>query len=138
MAADKRAPRSRHGRTRLLATLGLALTLLLSAGGCASSAKKDAAQKGFMAGQQQAWSNMQIANPNSIRVIGPVNNPLVEWVEDLTVAGVLVAAEYLAPGDPKEIRVVRAGRVIWMISGQGLLRGQDMPALPGDIIEVRP
>ncbi len=116
-------------------TLGF---LAVSVSGCKS--KPDAraqAQSAFIAGQQQAFAQMQAARRNVIRILGNVRNPEVPWTEGLTLAQVLVAADYLSSRDPSEIVVTRQGQQ-YRVDPKDLLQGKDWPVEPGDTVEFRP
>ena len=111
--------------------------LVLVAAGCASKSKTKAdAEAAFVAGQQQAWTQIQQMRPNSVRVIGPVHQPLIEWTEKLTLAEAIVAAGYQGP-DPRIIVVRRNGQPI-AVDPQRLLSGDDMPLERGDVVEILP
>ena len=114
------------------------LVLALAAAGCASKSKADAkAHATFLAGQQQAVSRMYDLERTGIRMIGPVQNPLIAWTEDLTLAEAIVAAGYVGARDPRQIIIVREGQPIRVDPNQ-LLRGGDLPLQPSDIVELRP
>jgi hypothetical protein len=112
--------------------------LPLAIAGCTGKSKAEAkAHAAFLAGQQQAMSRMYDLDRTGIRVIGPVQNPLVAWTQDLTLAGAIVAAGYLGARDPREIIIVREGQPI-RVNPRQLLQGWDMPLQPADILELRP
>jgi hypothetical protein len=70
-------------------------------------------------------------------MIGPVQNPLIAWTEDLTLAEAIVAAGYVGTRDPREIIIVREGQPI-RVDPEQLLHGEDVPLQPSDIVEIRP
>ena len=115
------------------------LFLLLVAGvilcGCVSKSKSDLrVAQAYMAGQRQAGGLNQ---SHTISVLGDVTNHTVEWVEDITLAKALVAADYKGIRNPREIWVRRKGQR-YPISVKALLSGKEDPALePGDIIEIQ-
>lgn len=117
--------------------LGL-LLVALAAGGCASRAKSEAqARAAFAAGQQQGMTQVLDARRTGIRVIGTVRNPEIPWMDDLTLAEALVAAEYTSPRDPRQIVIIRRGERL-PVDPQALLRGKDFLLVPGDTIELLP
>src|SRR5437667_12054051 len=78
--------------------------------GCTTKSNAKAqARAAYAAGQQQALERV-LQSRNSVTVIGAVRNPLVPWTEDLTLAKALVAADYYARGNPREIIIVRNGQ----------------------------
>jgi len=118
--------------------LNCILLLVFTACGCASKSKAQArARAAFMAGQQQAIARVYDLDRTGIRILGPVQNPLVAWSEDLTLARTVVAAGYVGARDPREIIIVREGQSIRVDPGQ-LLHGEDVPLQPSDIVEIRP
>ncbi|MCW5553561.1 MAG: MoaD/ThiS family protein [Verrucomicrobiae bacterium] len=120
-----------------LFSLGL-LLLTLTAGGCVSRAKSEArAQAAFAAGQQHATTQLLESRRTSIRVIGSVRNPEIPWMDDLTLAEALVAADYASPRDPRQIVIIRRGERL-PVEPQALLRGEDFLLAPGDTIELLP
>lgn len=114
------------------------LLFALVTGGCTSRSKaKGQAQAAYAAGQQQAIARMSDAQRTSIRVMGNVRNPEIPWTDGLTLARVIVAAEYLGAHNPRQIAVVRQ-RERFPIDPNTLLRGQDIPLEPGDAVEIHP
>ncbi len=114
---------------------GLALLAALS--GCVSKSKARAqAQEAFLAGQRQAMALQQTREP-SVSFVGPVNNRLIPWTENLTLAHALVAAEYVGRADPSALVIVRDSRPI-SVNPKDLLSGKDVPLQQGDIIHVIP
>jgi hypothetical protein len=114
------------------------LLLALAAGGCATRSQADAkARTAFMAGQQQALARAYELQRTSIRIIGNVKNPLVEWAESLTLAQAIVAADYQGVADPGEIIVIRNGQPI-RVDPKRLLGGEDFLLQSGDTVEIRP
>ncbi|HSU54261.1 MAG TPA: hypothetical protein VLT36_09400 [Candidatus Dormibacteraeota bacterium] len=136
-----RSPKSLLIRTRELPRLQASIACLcavLSAGCVSKSKAKAQAQAAYLAGQQQAMARMQMQQPRGqgqvVTVVGQVQNGIVPWTEEMTVAKAVVAAGY-AGGDPKQIFVVRGGQAIPIDPGQ-LLTGSDIPLLPGDIVQI--
>ena len=117
----------------------LVLALVLGTG-CASKKEqklKAERQQAFIAGQEAAWQQFQQAHPNSIRVLGPVANPILEWHEGLTLVRAIVEARYSAQGNPGVI-VVQRGPDQRQFNARQLLSGQDLALLPGDQIILQP
>lgn len=121
----------------LLLLLGSATSLLM---GCVSKAAARAqAHAAYAAGQQEALARTQQAQQASgptITLNGEVTIPVIPWTPEMTLARALVAAEYHGPPEPGDILIVRTGRAI-RIDPKQLLNGQDVPLLPGDIIDIR-
>jgi hypothetical protein len=114
------------------------LLLVLTVVGCTSRSKAQArAQAAYAAGQQQAMMRMQDAQRTSIRVLGNVRNPEILWTDGLTVAQVIVAAEYLGQHNPRQIVVVRQ-RERFPVDPNALLQGRDISLEPGDTVEIHP
>lgn len=115
------------------------LGLLISAmPGCTSRAKARAeVQRAYAAGRMQAIQQLQQANGPSVTVLGQVQTPLVRWEEGLTLAEAIINANYLPPDEPLSIVILRQGQAI-PVDPKRLLRGEDLPVLAGDIIEIRP
>jgi hypothetical protein len=117
---------------------GSLLAFVLLVGGCTTKSKADAkARAAYMAGQQQALMRVYDSQRTSIRFVGNVKNPLVEWTEGLTLALAVVAAEYQGVVDPRDIVVVRNGQPI-RVDPKQLLRGEDFLLQPGDAVEIHP
>ena len=113
-----------------LCVLAIAIT------GCTTkSAAKAQAQAAYSAGQQQALERA-LQSRNSVTILGPVRNPLVPWTEDLTLAKVLVAADYYPKTNPREIFIVRQGRAL-PVDVNHLLGGEDVPLQAGDVVNIR-
>jgi len=114
------------------------LLIAVTVSGCVSKSKADArAKAAFAAGRQQAFFQMQEARRVNIRVLGSVNNPEIPWADGLTLAQVVVAADYTGSRDPKEIIVTRQREVI-RVTPKNLLHGGDVPMEPGDTVEIKP
>ena len=113
------------------------LILAAVASGCTtrSQAKADA-QAAYLAGQRDAFASMARSQRTSIIVIGPVQNREIPWADGLTLAQAIVAADYSAHGNPKEIILLRRGESAG-IDPTDLLRGHDVPLEPGDTITLR-
>jgi len=115
------------------ALLGLGLVMA----GCKSS-QKGAGRDGYnqlIRSQQQALAIDQMGAP-AVYFVGPVQQPVVLWREDLSLAEALLEAGYKSQFSPHAIRVTRQRRT-YNVDVQRLLRGTENPALePGDRIEV--
>jgi hypothetical protein len=72
----------------------------------------------------------------SIIVIGPVQNREIPWADGLTMAQAIVAANYSAHGNPKEIILLCRGESAG-IDPTDLLRVHNVPLEPGDTITLR-
>jgi len=77
-----------------------------------------------------------LCNAQRVVVIGPVQNPEVQWTEGLTLAQAILAANCTGHRNPKEIILTRQGETTW-IDPKDLLRGNDVPLQPGDTITIR-
>lgn len=82
-------------------------------------------------------ARMYEAQRTSIRVLGNVKNPEIQWAEGLTLARVIAAAEWLDRQDPRQIVLVRQ-RERFPVDPAALLRGDDVPLEPGDTVELHP
>jgi hypothetical protein len=97
----------------------------------------------FAAGQVQGaarvqaqWQQQPSFQGPSVSFVGAVNNHVLPWTQDLTLAQAIIAAQYQLPGDPNQIVIIRGGQEI-PVSPRALLHGEDVPLLPGDVIEMR-
>lgn len=114
------------------------LLLALPLCGCTTKSRAKAeAKAAFTAGQQQAFAQIQQAQRTSIRVLGPVRNPDIAWVEGLTLAQVIASAGCTFQHDPRAILVLRQ-RERLQVDPQIILRGDDVPLEPGDTVEIQP
>lgn len=117
--------------------LCFALTLAFATSDCTTKTNAKAkAEAAFMAGQQQAWTQLQRTRPNSVRVLGPVRQSVLEWTQTLTLAEAIVVAGYQGP-NPRTIVVYRGGQAI-PVDPKRLLAGEDIPLQAGDTVEIRP
>lgn len=115
-----------------------AALVAVAACGCVSRSKaRQQAAVAFAAGQRQAFDAVTEARRIHIRVLGPVRHPEIPWVEDLTLAEAIVAADYTLPGDPRAIFIIRQGERVFL-DPKRLLRGEDVALQPGDTIEIQP
>jgi hypothetical protein len=92
-------------------------------------------QEAFVAGQQQALSQMQ--HSQNVMFVGDVQNRMIPWTEDLTLATGIVAADYRGRHDPKGFTLRRNGQS-YTVSAKQLLEGEDFSLQPGDTIEIVP
>ena len=114
--------------------LGLALVL----GGCVTKGQAQAqARAAFLAGQRQALMSVaqKPSQTLSISIRGEVQNPMVPWTPELTLAKAIVAAGYKGQHDPTNIIIIRNGHAI-QVDPRKLLNGQDMPLEPMDIVAL--
>jgi hypothetical protein len=116
------------------------LASLIVITGCVSKNKADArARTAFFAGQQQAAMmarQKQLQSGPTVTVLGEVQNSLVSWTTELTLAKAVIAAEYYGGSDPAEIVIRREGKEI-SYDPKKLLNGQDVQLEPNDVIELR-
>jgi hypothetical protein len=118
--------------------LGILLLLAVTTGGCTSRTTANArTQAAYAAGQQQAMVRMHDAQRTSVGVLGNVRNPEILWEDGLTLAQVIVAAEWVGQHNPRQIVVVRQ-RERFPVDPNALLRGEDMLLQPGDTVEIHP
>jgi hypothetical protein len=118
----------------------LALLLCSVLAGCVTKAQAKARERAaYIAGEQAAVIRLQQAQAQgpSVRINGPVRNPVVPWTAGLTLSQAIMAAEYQGVGDPAEIMVVRNG-LARPVNVKNLLSGQDVPLQPGDVVQIVP
>jgi SLBB domain len=105
--------------------------------GCTSDSKAEAdARAAYIAGQRAAFDRMAAMRRTSVVVIGPVENPKVEWTNGLTLARAILDAKYAGVASPTGIMLTRQGQTT-RINVQNFLQGQDVPLQPGDIITIQ-
>ena len=115
-----------------------ALVSCVALAGCVTKAHADArVREAYLAGQRDALARLQQAQVQgpSVTINGPVRNPVLLWTPRLTLSQAILVADYQGPGDPIEIIVVRNGRGS-RFTVQDLLRGQDVPLAPGDVVQL--
>jgi len=117
-----------------------ALSIGILTVGCVSkSNERLKEQNAFLAGQnaalrqQQAQAAMQTPD---VTVLGRVQNSQVPWVAGLTLAQAVATANYIGPGEPKQILITRGGKSE-TLDANSLLNGTDIPLEIGDVIELR-
>jgi hypothetical protein len=97
-------PRDRRSFATFDALRTLAFAALLAAltNGCVSkSAAAAQARMAYLAGQRDAFMQMQRSSGGpSVTFLGPVNNPAVKWSEGLTLSQGIVKAVYAGPRIP--------------------------------------
>lgn len=123
-----------------------AILLIIAVGtvsGCTSkSTARAEARAAYFAGQAEAMQAQRTgtlpsrAPGNTVAIVGPVRFPALTWTRDLTLIKTIVAAEYIPEGEPSVIVITRDGQQI-PVSAAILLNGQDIPLLPGDVVELR-
>jgi protein involved in polysaccharide export with SLBB domain len=117
----------------------LLCVLALPLAGCITKAKADAqARTAYATGQRDALLSVRQTPSQAltVTVAGDVQNTLIPWTADLTVAKAIVAAGYKGKTDPTNIVIVRNGKGI-QVDPQKLLSGQDVPLLPQDVVAIR-
>src|SRR5690554_6348130 len=88
--------------------LALIASGLLVVSGCTTRAKaRTEAQTAYQAGQEQAFARLAEARRINIRFIGPVRHAEIVWVDGLTLAQAIAAANYWDRRDPKVVTIVR-------------------------------
>jgi len=114
----------------------LILIFATALAGCTtkSKSKKDA-RAAFMAGQNSAMRAMP--QGLTVSISGPVQNHVVQWTEELTLAKAIVIAEYQEQRNPREILIRRGGEE-FRIHPNALLKGEDIPLQPRDEITINP
>ena len=113
------------------------LALAAGSGGCVTRSQSRAdAQAAYAAGQRDAYARIIAIQHTNVIVIGPVQNPEVQWTDGLTLAQAIVAANYTNRGNPKEIILTRQGEII-RIDPKDLLHGNDVTLQAGDTITLR-
>jgi hypothetical protein len=111
------------------------LTISIVLCGCVSKARhRLEVREAFVAGQQQAMSQMRSTSTTDVIVHGNVRNSMIPWKEDMTLIQAIGAAEYLDKQDPKVILLHRSGEVM-RINPRELLGGHDIPVRAGDVID---
>ena len=119
----------------------LMLILAGLAAGCTtkSAARAEAqaaAQRAYLAGQNDALQKQLALSQNLVIVNGPVQNSTVPWVAGLTLAQAIATANYLNSAEPAQIIVTRQGEDA-TIDPQVLLNGVPIPLEAGDIITLK-
>jgi len=113
------------------------LLLAFAGGGCGTHSPSQAdVRAAYLAGQRDAYARIAATQHTDVVVIGPVQNPEVQWTEGLTPAQAIVAANYTGQGNPQEITLTRQGETT-PIDPKDLLNGHDVPLQPGDTITLR-
>jgi len=124
-------------RTTLFMLAALVVLTLMPVCGCVTKSQARAdARAAYLAGQKDAFATIAATQRTGIKVFGPVQNSEVPWVEGMTLAQAIATATYTAPGNPKEIILLRRGENA-TIDPRDLLNGHDVPLEPGDTITLR-
>lgn len=119
-------------------TFLLAILLVLGAAGCQHRpSAREKQMAAFQAGQQRVITQMLESRRTSVRVIGNVRYPEINWSDGLTLGKAIVAAELLDRGNPRMLFIYRQSGQI-PVEPQLLLRGDDVPLEPGDTIQIQP
>jgi len=95
-----------------------------------------AAQRAYLAGQNDALQKQLAEQQSNITVVGPVQNGTVPWVAGLTLAQAIATANYLSPDEPTQIILTRQGED-GAIDPQVLFNGVQIPLEPGDVITLK-
>lgn len=133
--AGQRTVNFRMVRMKLFSVAILILAVGLS--GCITRSQSRAdAEAAYKAGEHDAYARIAALQRTSVVVIGPVQNPEVQWTEGLTLAQAILATNYTGHGNPKEITLMRQGETT-KIDPKDLLRGNDVPLQPGDTVMIR-
>jgi hypothetical protein len=122
------------------------LAALCASTGCVTKARARAEARGaYEAGRRDAFRGTDPAGPvpgnpqtaaGQVTFVGAVAIPRVPWRQGLTLAQGILEADYRGAQDPEVIYIVRQGRAI-PVPAETLLRGDDVPLEPGDIIQVK-
>jgi hypothetical protein len=115
---------------------------MVAAGGCVSQKKaKMEARAAFVSGEQQAMQariHAQEAQGPVVFLQGPIQNPVVQWRENMTLSEAIVDANYTAFMNPRLVRLIRGTQVVGELKGIDLLHHQDLDVQPGDTIIIIP
>jgi len=95
-----------------------------------------AAQRAYLAGQNDALQKQLALQQNFVTVLGPVQNSTVPWVAGLTLAQAIATANYLSADEPTQIILTRQGEDA-TIDPQVLLNGVPIPLEAGDVITLK-
>ena len=124
--------------------MNVIILILIVAGlaaGCTtkSSARAEAqaaAQRAYLAGQNDALQKQLALQQNLVTVLGPVQNSTVPWVAGLTLAQAIATANYLSADEPAQITLTRQGEDA-TVDPQTLLNGVPIPLEAGDVITLK-
>ena len=126
----------RLNKLTVVVCAGLSVAMLVLTGCVSENTAKARERAAFTAGEKRGAA-MQ-SDMHVIWVVGNVQQPLVTWTADLTLAKAIVAANYQGAGDPGMITVFRNGQPPVQVFPKRILKGFDMPLLAGDRIEIHP
>ncbi len=106
--------------------------------GCVSKSEAELqAKAAYLSGQREAMvQSQQQAQSPTVRVIGPVKNPIVPWIQGMNLSKALFDAGCFSNFNPTSIAIHRPGQDM-DIDLQRFYAGDDYPVLPGDVIELR-
>jgi hypothetical protein len=113
-------------------------SLALIVNGCVTKKAAEAqARAAFAAGERKALMSMPPPSAQGLNIIfkGDVQNPMVPWTPEMTLAKAIVAAGYNGPTDPTSIIIVRNGKAM-QVDPRKLLKGEDVPLQPLDIVAL--
>jgi DMSO/TMAO reductase YedYZ molybdopterin-dependent catalytic subunit len=95
-----------------------------------------AAQRAYLAGQNDTLKQQLARQGTTITVVGPVQNGTVPWVAGLNLAQAIATANYLSASEPTQITLTRQGEDA-TIDPQVLFNGVPIPLEPGDVITLK-
>lgn len=112
--------------------------LVLGLLGCASNKHEQTlAQTQFVAGQEEAFAQLQLSGIYVVRVVGPFKRTVLLWHKGMTLAETILEAGYLEEVAPTQFLIQR-GPTALTVTPDSLLRGKDVPVEAGDVIRVIP
>lgn len=102
--------------------------------GCVSKSRADKkAQEAFILGQQTAIQQIQNA-PKIITVHGDVQNNIIPWTSDMTLAKAILAAKWRGLREPKFVTIIRGEESYKLKMSDFITAGEDLPLEAGDVI----
>jgi protein involved in polysaccharide export with SLBB domain len=102
--------------------------------GCVSKSRAEKkAQEAFMLGQQTALRQIQNA-PKVITVQGDVQNNIIPWTNDMTLAKAILAAKWRGLREPKFVTIIRGEESYKIKMSDFIAAGEDLPLEAGDVI----
>ena len=126
--------RSGISLTKVLSVFAVALVI---ASGCTTKSKaKTEAKAAYLEGQHQGMVESQELQRTTVRFIGRVQHPFVEWNPSLTLTEAIIVADYQGR-EPTQIIIYRRGQPQF-VDPKALLAGDDVALMPGDTVELRP
>lgn len=108
--------------------------------GCVSkSASRERAHKAFLEGQRtgaaSAQSTLQTQS-KSVMVVGEVRNPVVPWIEGLSLTQAIIAAQHAGPRSPRAVILRHGAESATFETGFVMQNGHTILLEPGDVIEL--